>query len=110
MSYLSDNVFDMDLCAMVTVGCNLVSNSKEWFIDTRANHHICANKWMFTTFKVVIDDEQIFMGNSSKSKVEGKGKIVLKMTSGKELTLNERRLLKRIMFICFSHQIFDMLD
>ncbi|KAL7238289.1 hypothetical protein ACSBR2_004404 [Camellia fascicularis] len=28
------------------------------------------------------------MGNSSTSKVEGQGKIVLKMTSGKELTLN----------------------
>ena len=28
------------------------------------------------------------MGNSSSSKVEGQGKVVLKMTSGKELTLN----------------------
>ena len=28
------------------------------------------------------------MGNSSTSKVEGQGKIVLKITSGKELTLN----------------------
>ena len=30
----------------------------------------------------------MFMGNSSTSDVEGKGKIILKMTSGKELTLN----------------------
>ena len=29
------------------------------------------------------------MGNSSSSKVEGRGKVILKMTSGKELTLNE---------------------
>ena len=29
------------------------------------------------------------MGNSSSSKVEGQGKVVLKMTSGKELTLND---------------------
>ena len=33
--------------------------------------------------------EQLFMGNSSSSKVEGQGKVVLKMTSGKELTLND---------------------
>ena len=29
------------------------------------------------------------MGNSSTSKVEGKGKVILKMTSKKELTLND---------------------
>ena len=29
------------------------------------------------------------MGNSATSIVEGKGKVVLKLTSGKELTLNE---------------------
>ena len=44
---------------------------------------------MFTTYKPAIDNEQLFMGNSSASKVEGKGKIVLKLTSGKELKLND---------------------
>ena len=29
------------------------------------------------------------MGNSAVSKVEGKGKVILKWTSGKELTLND---------------------
>ena len=29
------------------------------------------------------------MGNSSTARVEGKGKVILKMTSGKELTLND---------------------
>ena len=33
--------------------------------------------------------EEIFMGNSSTSKVVGKGKIILKMTSGRELILND---------------------
>ncbi|KAF5957940.1 hypothetical protein HYC85_005165 [Camellia sinensis] len=42
-----------------------------------------------TLYNVYIDNgEQLFMDNSSTSKVEGQGKIVLKMTSGKELTLN----------------------
>jgi len=44
---------------------------------------------MFTTYKTATDAEQLFMGNSSTSKVEGKGKVVLKLTSGKELTLND---------------------
>ncbi|XP_073064121.1 uncharacterized protein [Primulina eburnea] len=32
--------------------------------------------------------EKLFMGNSTTSEINGQGKIVLKMTSGKELTLN----------------------
>jgi len=44
---------------------------------------------MFTTYKTATDDEQLFMGNSSASKVEGKGKVILKLTFGKELTLND---------------------
>ena len=32
--------------------------------------------------------EQLFMENSSTSKVEGQGKVILKLTSGKKLTLN----------------------
>jgi len=44
---------------------------------------------MFTTYKTATDDEQLFMCNSSVSKVEGKGKVVLKLTSRKELTLSD---------------------
>ena len=44
---------------------------------------------MFTNYKSATNEEQLFMGNSSTSKVEGMGKIVLKLTSGKELTLND---------------------
>ncbi|CAL9000707.1 unnamed protein product [Prunus brigantina] len=44
---------------------------------------------MFTTYQQLNQGEQLFMGNSPASKVEGQGKVVLKMTSGKELTLNQ---------------------
>jgi len=40
---LSEGVSDMDLCAVI-LECNLVGNSKEWFVDTGATRHICANK------------------------------------------------------------------
>ena len=39
--------------------------------------------------ETIDNGEQLFMGNSSSSKVEGQRKVVLKMTSGKELTLND---------------------
>ena len=39
--------------------------------------------------KQLMMKKKLFMGNSSTSKVEGKRKIILKMTSGKELTLND---------------------
>ena len=46
-------------------------------------------KKMFSTYNPVGDGEKIFMGNSSTSMVEGNGKVVLKMTTGKYLTLKD---------------------
>ena len=68
---------------------NLVGNTKEWWVDIGAIRHICSDKKMFFSYEAINDGEQLFMGNSSTSKVEGKGKVILKMTSGKELTLND---------------------
>ena len=84
---ISNGVDDINLSTVVSEA-NLVGNPKEWWVDTGATRHICADKKMFTSYTTVDNSEQLFMGNSSTSKVEGQGKIVLKMTSGKELTLN----------------------
>ncbi|CAH9125353.1 unnamed protein product [Cuscuta epithymum] len=79
---------EMILSAVVTE-VNLVgSNSNEWFVDTGATRHICSNRELFTTFEPS-NGEKVWMGNSAHSAVEGVGKVVLKMTSGKELTLNQ---------------------
>ena len=43
---------------------------------------------MFTLYVSVSSGEQLFMCNSSTSKVERRGKVILKMTYDKELTLN----------------------
>ena len=67
---------------------NLVGNTKEWWVNTEATRHICSDKKMFSSHEAINDGEQLFMGNSSTSKVEGKGKVILKMTSEKELALN----------------------
>ena len=55
----------------------------------RTTRHVCLDKKMFSSYQTIDNGEQLFMGNSSSSKVEGQGKVVLKMTSGKELTLND---------------------
>ena len=68
---------------------NLVGNTKEWWVDTGATRHICSDKKMFSSYEAINDGEQLFMGNSSTSKVEGKGNVILKMTSEKELILND---------------------
>ncbi|GAB2296180.1 hypothetical protein Dimus_038406 [Dionaea muscipula] len=43
---------------------------------------------MFTTFTLVTNGDKVFMGNSATSAIEGEGKVFLKMTSGRDLTLN----------------------
>ena len=84
-----DDVSDMNLSAVVSEVNIISSNTKEWWVDTGATRHVCSNKKMFSSYQTIDNGEQIFMGNSSSSKVEGQGKVVLKMTSGKELTLND---------------------
>ena len=63
---------------------NLVGgNTKKWWVDTRTTCHVCLEKKMFFTYNPVGNGEKIFMSNSSTSKIEGNGKVVLKMTTGK---------------------------
>ena len=83
---LSTDVSDINLSAVVSE-VDLVGNTKEWWVDTGATRHVCSNKEMFSTYQAS-NGEQLFMGNFATSKVEGQGQVVLKMTSGKELTLN----------------------
>ena len=85
---LSDNVYNISFYVVVSK-VNLVGNTKEWWVDTGASRHICSDKKMFSLYEAINDGEQLFMGNFSTSKIEGKGKVILKMTSGKELILND---------------------
>ena len=83
------DVLDMNLSAVVSEVNFIGSNTKEWWVDTGVIRHVCSAKKMFSSYQTIDNGEQLFMGNSSSSKVEGQGKVVLKMTSGKELTLND---------------------
>ena len=85
---VTGGVHDMNLSAMVSEVNMVGSNPQEWWIDTGATRHVCCDRRMFTTLEPVSNGEKVFMGNSATSDVAGIGKVVLKMTSGKELTLN----------------------
>ncbi|XP_069150639.1 uncharacterized protein [Solanum lycopersicum] len=61
--------------------CNLVGYPKEWWIDYGASCHVCANKELFSSYTPALTDEKLFMANSAVAKVEGTGKVLLKMTS-----------------------------
>ena len=84
---ISKDVSDIDLTTVI-FEVNLVgSNPKEWWIDTGATRHVCSDKKMFSTFEPIETGEKMFMGNFATSDIKGQCKVVLKMTSGKELTL-----------------------
>ncbi|KAF3633924.1 putative glucan endo-1,3-beta-glucosidase A-like [Capsicum annuum] len=76
-----------DLCVMFSE-CNLVGDPREWWMDSGATRHVCANKELFSSFAPAQVEEIIYMANSVTAKVEGTGKVCLKMTSGKVLTPN----------------------
>ncbi|KAF3663261.1 putative glucan endo-1,3-beta-glucosidase A-like [Capsicum annuum] len=76
-----------DLCAMVSE-CNLVRNSREWWMNFGATHYVCVNKELFAVFALTQGEDKIYMANSATAKVEGTGKICLTMTLGQVLTLN----------------------
>ena len=84
--HMSDGIGDIRLSCVVMSEINLIGNPKEWWVDTGATRHVCCDKKMFSTYKEC--GEQLFMGNSSIARAAGIGKVILKMTSGKELTLN----------------------
>ena len=77
---VSRGIVVINLC-IVILECNMVENFEEWWVHTGGTRYICANKNMFMSYVSISSGEQLFMGNSSTSKVEKQGKVILKMTS-----------------------------
>ncbi|XP_022150382.1 uncharacterized protein LOC111018559 [Momordica charantia] len=71
------------------VEANLVENKSDWVLDTRAYRHFCSNRNPFHEFHDSTDGEFVFMGNSATVEVLGKGKILLKLTFDKTLSLSD---------------------
>ncbi|CAJ2647601.1 unnamed protein product [Trifolium pratense] len=85
-----DDDDDDDIIAAVISEVNVVSDVKKWVVDSGATRHICANRAAFTSYSSVGDDEdQVYLGDSKTAAVKGKGKVILKLTSGKTLVLSD---------------------
>ncbi|XXG88120.1 hypothetical protein AAC387_Pa12g0374 [Persea americana] len=67
----STDVSNINLFVVVSK-VNLVGNTREWWVDIGATQHVCSDKEMFSTYHAS-NGEQLFMGNSATSKVEGQG-------------------------------------
>lgn len=66
-----------DLCTILTE-CNIVGNIKEWWFDSGTSSYVCEVKEVFAIYTPVGSEEELFMGNTSTSKVERGEKIFLK--------------------------------
>ncbi|KAF3643104.1 putative tetraspanin-3-like [Capsicum annuum] len=75
-----------DLVVMVT-DVFVAEDQVKWWIDTGATRHISGNRSSFKTYELVGDGKTVYMGNSSSTKVVGKGTVELKFTSEKIVTL-----------------------
>ena len=58
-------------------------------VDSRATKHICGDRSVFYDYETMAKgEEQVFKGNSRPASVLGKGKVLLKITFGKILSLS----------------------
>lgn len=79
-----------DIFVAVISQVNMVSSVRNWVVDSGATKHICGNRDAFTSYTSVGEgEEQIYLGDSRTAPVHGKGKVLLKLTSGKTLALRD---------------------
>ena len=64
------------------------AQSTEWILDSGASRHFCANKELMIDFEDVAHGQCVYMDNSSTATVKSKGKVLLKFTSGKMMSLS----------------------
>ena len=88
MAINSEDISKINLSAVVSKVNLLGSNPMEWWLDIGATRHICSRRDMFNTFESVMNWGELFMGNSATSDILGRGQVILKMTSGRDLSLN----------------------
>lgn len=68
---------------------NLIGDSRDWVLDTKATRHIRGDRRLFASYKTMGDGEHVLMGDSHGALIVGKGNVMLKLTSGKTLALHD---------------------
>ncbi|KAA0048183.1 ty1-copia retrotransposon protein [Cucumis melo var. makuwa] len=78
---------DNEIIAAI-VEANLIENKTDWILDAGASRHLCTNRKLLHDYEDTVDGECVFKGNSATAGVIGKGKVILKFTSSKTLSLS----------------------
>src|SRR3989337_223609 len=68
-----------------------VCQSTDWWVDTGANIHVCADVSLFSSYQVARDCS-VLMGNGSHASIHGVGTVDLKFTSGKIVQLKNMQM------------------
>ncbi|RVW83859.1 Retrovirus-related Pol polyprotein from transposon TNT 1-94 [Vitis vinifera] len=85
---------------VISFEVSTVTNMKDWVVDSRVTRHICGNKSAFTSYNHIKEgEEQVFIGDSRSIQVIGKGKVLIKLTSRKVLTLSD---VLHVLDICWN--------
>ena len=54
------------ITTVISFEVSMVTNMKDWVVDSRATRHICGNRSAFTSYTIVKEGkEQVFMGDSN---------------------------------------------
>ena len=79
-----------DIIIHIRLQVSMVTNMKDWVVDSRATSHICGNRSAFISYTTTREeDEQVFMRDSRFTPMIGKWKVLLKLTSGKVIVLSD---------------------
>ena len=54
-----DDVLVMNLSVVVSEVNFIGGNTKEWWVDTGATHHVCSDKKMFSSYHIIDNGEQL---------------------------------------------------
>ena len=65
-----------------------MTNVRKWVVDSGTTKHIRKQKCVYLLRKCGDGEEQVYLGDSRTTPVLGKGKVLLKLTSGKTLALS----------------------
>ncbi|KAL6315888.1 hypothetical protein AAG906_013232 [Vitis piasezkii] len=77
------------IITLISSKVSMVTNMKDWVVDSRVTRHICGNRSAFTSYTTIKEgDEQVSMGDSRSTPMIGKGKVFLKLTSRKVLVFS----------------------
>ena len=80
---VAESLDDGDLYHVESADNDFVENHSRWVLDSAADVHVCKDQAMFTTLQKDGDFGCINMRKKLKLKVEGIGRVRLKLHSGK---------------------------